>query len=71
MSARFEVFKDVAGEFRFRLRAANGEIMMQSEGYATESNARRGVSDLLATVNASRGETIFVVGKDPPEQETK
>jgi uncharacterized protein len=29
----FEVFRDAAGEYRFRLKANNGEIVAQSEGY--------------------------------------
>ncbi|WKN60879.1 DUF1508 domain-containing protein [Rhodococcus opacus] len=27
MTAKFELFKDAAGKFRFHLRAANGEII--------------------------------------------
>ncbi|MEM8528462.1 MAG: DUF1508 domain-containing protein [Bacteroidota bacterium] len=33
-NAKFEVYKDKAGEFRFRLKAKNGENILQSEGYA-------------------------------------
>ena len=31
---KFEVYTDKAGETRFRLKAANGEIILASEGYA-------------------------------------
>ena len=30
---KFEVYNDKAGEFRFRLKARNGEIILASEGY--------------------------------------
>ena len=30
---KFEVYADKAGEFRFRLKAANGQIIAVSEGY--------------------------------------
>ena len=30
---KFEVYLDKAGEFRFRLKARNGEIIATSEGY--------------------------------------
>ena len=30
---KFEIYKDKAGEFRFRLKARNGEIIAKSEGY--------------------------------------
>lgn len=41
--AKFEVYKDVAGEWRFRLRAANGEPLLASEGYASKSGAMEGI----------------------------
>jgi uncharacterized protein YegP (UPF0339 family) len=33
MAAKFELFKDARGEFRFHLKAANGEVIASSEGY--------------------------------------
>jgi uncharacterized protein YegP (UPF0339 family) len=42
--ARYEVFEDEAGEFRWRLRAANGEIIAQSEGYTRKEDAERGLT---------------------------
>jgi uncharacterized protein YegP (UPF0339 family) len=44
--AHFEVFKDDADEWRFRLVAANGEPVAQSEGYTTEADARRGAEGM-------------------------
>jgi uncharacterized protein YegP (UPF0339 family) len=42
MSAHFEVYKDKAGQWRFRLKAANGETVASGESYPTEANAERG-----------------------------
>lgn len=42
----FEIFKDAAGEYRFRIKGANGEIVMTSEGYTTHADARRGFMTL-------------------------
>lgn len=42
-----EIFKDSAGEWRFRVKGANGEIVATSEGYSTKSNARRGLKTLI------------------------
>ena len=39
----FEIYRDNAGEYRWRLQAANGEIVAASEGYTTASSARRSV----------------------------
>ena len=33
MAGSFELYKDKGDEFRFRLKAANGEIILASEGY--------------------------------------
>ncbi|MFB6304415.1 MAG: HVO_2922 family protein [Haloferacaceae archaeon] len=44
MTQTFELFEDAAGEYRWRLRAANGEIIADSgEGYASKSGARQAV----------------------------
>ncbi|OHV81504.1 YegP family protein [Rhizobium sp. LCM 4573] len=36
---KFEIYKDKAGEFRFRFKAPNGQIMFSSEGYSAKSSA--------------------------------
>lgn len=44
MTATFELFKDGAGEWRWRLRHANGNIIADSgEGYTTKANAKKGI----------------------------
>jgi len=35
MAGKFEVYQDKAGEFRFRLKAGNGENILASEGYGS------------------------------------
>jgi len=40
--ARFEVFEGKSGEFFFNLHAANGKIVLISEGYQTEASALNG-----------------------------
>lgn len=46
MAGKFEIFKDRAGEFRFRLRAANGEPILASEGYTTKSGCQNGIASV-------------------------
>jgi uncharacterized protein len=36
---RFEIYVDQIGEYRWRLVAANNEIVAWSEGYTTKQNA--------------------------------
>lgn len=40
---RYEVFEGADGRHYWHLKAANGEILDSSEGYATEENAWKGV----------------------------
>lgn len=43
---RFETFKGLDGKYYFHLRAANGEIVLQSQGYTSSSGASSGVSSV-------------------------
>ena len=43
---KFEVFMDKAGEFRFRLKAANGEIIAASEGYKAKDGCMKGIDSI-------------------------
>ena len=42
----YELYKDKAGEFRFRLKAANGEIIGKSEGYKAKASAKKGIASI-------------------------
>jgi uncharacterized protein YegP (UPF0339 family) len=39
MAYTFEVYRDNAGEFRFRFKASNGENMFASQGYKQKRSA--------------------------------
>jgi uncharacterized protein YegP (UPF0339 family) len=58
---KFEVFKDQAGEWRWRLRADNGRIVADSaEGYANQ----RDVEIMLASIQlAALGAKIVYLGQ--------
>ena len=43
---KFEVYTDKAGEFRFRLKARNGEIIAVSEGYTRRSSCLNGIESV-------------------------
>jgi len=42
----FEWFKDQKGKFRFRLKAANGEIIATSEAYASKDGCVNGIESV-------------------------
>ena len=43
---KWEVYKDKAGEFRFRLCASNGENIAASEGYVKKDSALNGIDSI-------------------------
>ena len=43
---KFEIYADKAGEYRFRLKATNGQIIAVSEGYKTLANCENGVESV-------------------------
>ena len=42
----FEWYKDKAGKFRFRLKAANGEIMAVGQAYASKDDCVNGIESV-------------------------
>lgn len=46
MSGTFEIYKDKAGEFRFRLKASNGQNILASEGYTTKAACVNGIESV-------------------------
>jgi hypothetical protein len=46
MAGKFECYKDKAGEYRFRLKAGNGETILSSEGYSSKSGCENGIASV-------------------------
>jgi uncharacterized protein YegP (UPF0339 family) len=46
MAGKFEIYKDKAGEYRFRLKASNGQGLLVSEGYKAKGSAEKGVESV-------------------------
>ncbi|MFA7448447.1 MAG: YegP family protein [Weeksellaceae bacterium] len=42
----FEMYTDKAGEFRFRLKAKNGQNILASEGYTQKANCLNGIESV-------------------------
>ena len=49
---KFEVYKDKKGEFRFRLKATNGQIIAVGEGYTTLASCLNGVESVKKNAQA-------------------
>jgi uncharacterized protein YegP (UPF0339 family) len=46
MAGTFELYTDKSGEYRFRLKASNGEVIAISEGYSSKSGALSGIESV-------------------------
>lgn len=43
---KFELFQDKAGEYRFRLKARNGQVVAVSENYTTKAACEDGIESV-------------------------
>jgi len=46
LNPKFEVYADKKGEFRFRLKAKNGQIIATSEGYKKVDSCLKGIASV-------------------------
>ena len=50
---KFEIYLDKIGEYRFRLKARNGEPILASEGYTAKSGCKNGIESVRQNVVAA------------------
>lgn len=62
INPKFEMYQDKIGEYRFRLKAKNGSIIAQSQGYSNKTNCKNGIES--ARKNAM---TDVIVTEEPPK----
>ncbi|MFS4446731.1 YegP family protein [Maribacter sp. 2307UL18-2] len=43
---KFEIKKDKSGQFRFNLKAGNGQVILSSEAYKTKSSCDNGIESV-------------------------
>lgn len=53
---KFEIYKDSSGQFRFRLKAPNGEIIAAGEAYTTKDASKNGIASVKE--NAPRADIL-------------
>ena len=54
---KFEMYTDKAGEFRFRLKAKNGQIIATGEGYKAKAGCKNGIESIRK--NAPEAEVVI------------
>lgn len=53
---KFEVYKDAAGKFRFRLKAPNGEVIATGEAYSSKDACMKGIESVKT--NAPKAKVV-------------
>ncbi len=56
--SKFEVYKDHAEKFRWRLKASNDEEMASGQGYESKEGCKRGIKSVKA--NASKAKIVDI-----------
>jgi uncharacterized protein len=54
MAGKFEVYKDKAGKFRFRLKASNGQVVATGEAYETKASALKGCESVQKAADGAQ-----------------
>lgn len=65
MAGKFEVYKDKAGEFRFRLKAGNNQVILTGEGYKSKAGCTNGIESVRKNAG---NDARFDVHKDKNEK---
>ena len=52
---KFELYADKSGEFRFRLKAKNGQIIATSEAYKTKASCENGIESVKKNAPEAEG----------------
>lgn len=53
MAAKFEIYQDKKGEYRFRLKAANGQVIATGEGYKSKDSCLNGIESVKKNAPAA------------------
>jgi hypothetical protein len=62
LRASFKIFPS-SGQFWYRLRADNGEIIQSSEGYTTKASCENGSRSVRVNCQPGRFESFFMAGQ--------
>ena len=49
MACTFEIYKDKSGKFRYRMRAANKEIILSGQAYKSKASCKNGIASVSYT----------------------
>jgi uncharacterized protein YegP (UPF0339 family) len=56
--AKFEIYKDKKGQFRWRLRADNYQIIASGEGYSSKAACKNGIESVKKNAGKAKIEDL-------------
>jgi len=72
MPAKFEVYKDKKNEFRFRLKAGNGEVIAVGESYPDKKSVLKGIASIQKNAPIAKIEDLTIETEEKkPAKEKK
>lgn len=60
---KWEIYKDRANQYRFRLSASNGSCICHSQGYTTKASCKNGIESIIKTVKSAKIDKIYLSKK--------
>jgi uncharacterized protein YegP (UPF0339 family) len=51
MAGKFELYKDKQGQYRFRLKSGNGQVIAVGEAYESKASALNGIDSVRRNAN--------------------
>ena len=64
---KWEIYLDKADEYRFRLKAPNGEIILASQGYTAKSSAKNGIDSIRRNADSEIVDETLITDRTPPQ----
>ena len=58
MPGKFEVYQDKSGEYRFRLKASNGQIIATGQSYKTKKSCLNGIESVKKNTKNAKIEEL-------------
>jgi len=63
MEGKFEIYQDESGQFRFQLKARNGEVVASGQSYKTKAGAKKGIRAVRKAAVESETVDLTVIPK--------
>ena len=64
---KWEIYLDKADEYRFRLKAPNGEIILASQGYTAKSSAKNGIDSIRRNADSEIVDETLITDRTLPQ----